>query len=421
MVSANTVELIYRNVLSRTHAFAPLSRPRRRQSTVRPLHSWVGMKFLLTFWLAFATVALAQPPTARPQGGAARPPATKGTTGAPVVSETLALQVMLDRAGFSPGEIDGRAGANMKRAIAAFQRGQGLPESGQADQATWERLAQHGSQQTPLMTYEITAADVQGPFERTIPADLMEQSKLQALTYTSGLEALAEKFHASPRLLQQLNTGATFSSAGERIMVPNVEPFDVPAPAAQEPQRRGSARGTAARGAAAGRGGAARGPEPARGAARGTDSTRGGAVSTAPDEPAVTIAVTKSTSSLTVEDESGRVIFHAPVTSGTEHDPLPIGTWKVTTIHTMPVFNYNPELFWDADPSHSKARIPRGPNNPVGVAWIDLSKEHYGIHGTPEPSRIGHVQSHGCVRMTNWDVVRVMQWIRPGVTVVFRE
>ena len=129
------------------------------------------------------------------------------------------------------------------------------------------------------------------------------------------------------------------------------------------------------------------------------------------------IAVSKSSSSLTVEDESGRVIFHAPVTSGSEHDPLPIGTWKVTTIHTMPVFNYNPELFWDADPSHSKAKIARGPNNPVGVAWIDLSKEHYGIHGAPEPSRIGHVQSHGCVRLTNWDALDLAQHVRKGTAV----
>jgi len=123
---------------------------------------------------------------------------------------------------------------------------------------------------------------------------------------------------------------------------------------------------------------------------------------------------------LTVEDATGNLLFHAPVTSGSEHDPLPIGNWKVTVVQRMPVFNYNPDLFWDANPTHSKARIPSGPNNPVGVLWIDLSKEHYGIHGTPEPSRIGHVQSHGCVRLTNWDAARVAQWARPGTPVVFR-
>ena len=128
-----------------------------------------------------------------------------------------------------------------------------------------------------------------------------------------------------------------------------------------------------------------------------------------------------STSALTVEDATGRVVFHAPVTTGSERDPLPIGNWKVTTVQVMPKFHYNPDLFWDANPTHSKATIPSGPNNPVGVAWIDLSKEHYGIHGTPEPSRIGHVQSHGCVRLTNWDAARVMTWAQPGTPVVFRE
>ena len=133
-----------------------------------------------------------------------------------------------------------------------------------------------------------------------------------------------------------------------------------------------------------------------------------------------TIIVTKRTSSLTVEDQNGRVVFHAPVTTGSKHDPLPIGKWKVNGVEQLPAFHYNPKLFWDAKPSHSKARLAPGPNNPAGIAWIDLNKEHYGIHGTPEPSTIGHMQSHGCVRMTNWDVRRVLEWARPGTVVIFR-
>jgi lipoprotein-anchoring transpeptidase ErfK/SrfK len=110
----------------------------------------------------------------------------------------------------------------------------------------------------------------------------------------------------------------------------------------------------------------------------------------------------------------------APVTSGSEHDPLPIGQWKVTSINWMPPFNYNPDLFWDADPSHTKAQINPGPNNPVGVTWVDIDKEHYGIHGTPEPSKIGHTESHGCVRLTNWDAARLAALVAPGTPVTFK-
>jgi len=321
--------------------------------------------------LIFGTAALAQ----------GRQPAA--TTGATVVSETLALQVMLDRAGFSPGEIDGRAGANLQRAVSAFQRAHGLADSGQADDGTWQQLTKEAAGQAPLATYDITAADLKGPFVEDIPADLMAQAALEALSYRSLLEAIAERFHASPGLLRRLNPDASFTTVGERVRVPNVEPFELPSPSSG----------------------------PARGRGRGA----------APDRSAVTIVVTKSTSALTVEDATGRVLFHAPVTSGSEHDPLPIGTWKVTGVQRLPAFHYNPDLFWDASPAHSKARIAPGPNNPVGIAWIDLSKEHYGIHGTPEPSRIAYVQSHGCVRLTNWDAARVLQWARTGVPVVFRE
>ena len=315
----------------------------------------------------------------------------------PVVSETLAAQVMLDRAGFSTGEIDGRSGSNVKRAAMAFQRAHALPATGQLDDTTWATLREAGLQ--PLISYTVTDADLAGPFVGAIPADLMQQSKLDILGYTSPLEALAERFHSSPQLLRALNAGASFDRASEVLMVPNVEIFE--APAAPEPaESRGRpAVGTSGRPAAARRGG---------------DTTGVTA-------PKVTIAVTKSTSALTVEDESGRVIFHAPVTTGSQHDPLPIGTWKVTGVQRNPAFHYHPDLFWDANPAHSKAKIAPGPNNPVGLVWIDISKPHYGIHGTPSPSNIGHVESHGCVRLTNWDVQRVAQWARPGTPVVFRE
>ena len=288
---------------------------------------------------------------------------------APVVNEVLAAQVALDRAGFSPGEIDGRPGQNLQRALTAFQKEHQLPTTGQLDDATWKQLTEAAGAAQPLVEYSITDADVAGPFTTNIPPTLAEQASLDALNYRSPLEAIAERVHSSPALLQRLNPKATFQRTGERIMVPNVD-GDAPAAA---------------------------------------------------PSGAITVFVTKDSSALTIEDAGGHVLFHAPVTSGSEHDPLPVGTWKVNGVQRNPKFHYNPDLFWDATPGDSKAMIPPGPNNPVGVLWIDISKPHYGIHGTPEPSKIGHVESHGCVRLTNWDAERVAQWVKPGTRVVFRQ
>jgi len=130
------------------------------------------------------------------------------------------------------------------------------------------------------------------------------------------------------------------------------------------------------------------------------------------------VTVSKSNSALIVE-RGDDVLFFAPVSAGSKRDPLPIGRWKIRTISRNPSFNYNPDLFWDSDPEHSKAKIPAGPNNPVGVVWIDLSKEHYGLHGTPEPKMVGRTLSHGCVRLTNWDALTLAALVGAGTDVFF--
>ena len=139
------------------------------------------------------------------------------------------------------------------------------------------------------------------------------------------------------------------------------------------------------------------------------------------DQPHVSkIVVDKSGGWLKGYDDSGKLVAMFTVTTGSQHDPLPLGTWGITTVSHNPHFNYNPDLFWDADSSDTKQRLPPGPNGPVGVVWIDLTKEHYGIHGTPEPQTIGRTQSHGCVRLTNWDAARLAQMVDTKTKVVFQ-
>lgn len=312
--------------------------------------------------------ALAQAPPKSPAPAAPRP------------DSALQLQVMLDRAGFSPGAIDGRMGMNTKKALEAYQ------QSGNAGAPSGDALT----------TYTITSEDAAGPFIDGMPTDMMEMSKLPALGYTSLVEALAERYHTTPQFLQQLNRGMQFT-AGQQIKVPNVEAMVIPI-APKEPAAQKEP--TAQKDAAAQK-------EPAK--------------EPAAAKPDVVVTVTKATSAATVTDASGKVIFYAPVTTGSEHDPLPIGDWKVNGVQLNPTFRYNPDLFWDAEPSHTKATIPAGPNNPVGLVWIDISKPHYGLHGTPEPSTIGRTQSHGCVRLTNWDALRLAALVKPGTRVVFKE
>ncbi len=283
---------------------------------------------------------------------------TAGSKGA----AALRAQILLGLRHFSAGEIDGVYGRNLRAAVIGFQRANSLPLTGNADQPTWMLLNQGAPE--PLVQYAITPEDLAEPF-RPIPQDMMEKSKLDALGYRSSLEMLAERFHSSPTLLRKLNPGKLFDVVGTMLIVPNV--FRSPLPQISR------------------------------------------------------LEVSEAELTLTTYDQAGALVSQYPATVGSTHDPLPVGMWKVEGVHFNPVFFYNPKLFWDADLSHSKARIAPGPNNPVGTVWIDLSKPHYGIHGTPEPSGIGHTQSHGCIRLTNWDASELAGLVQPGMAVIFKK
>jgi lipoprotein-anchoring transpeptidase ErfK/SrfK len=275
---------------------------------------------------------------------------------------TLKLQILLDQAGMSPGIIDGINGRNVAKAVAGVETLMGVPVDGVLDAAVWQRLPRD----TPvLVEYEITPEDVAGPFLSSVPTDFSEMAKLDALSYTGPLEMFGERFHMDVVLLSKLNPGADFSRAGTTVVVAGASGYAVKIPVAS-------------------------------------------------------LIADKVNAQLRGYNAEGKLVVTYPATIGSDELPSPSGTHSVNAIATEAAYYYNPDRNFRQGDNKDKLKLPPGPNNPIGTTWIDLTEPTYGIHGTPEPSKIDKTRSHGCIRLTNWDVEELAGLVKKGVPVEFR-
>ena len=274
------------------------------------------------------------------------------------------LQVRLAWSHASPGPIDGEMGKNTRTAIKAFQRMRGLKETGELDETTRAALQVQSNKPT-VIEYEITENDVAGPFNDKIPEDMVEMAKLERLSYTSPVELLAEKFHMDPDLLRGMNEGKSFDTAGTVIRVGNVADLKL-------------------------------------------------------ETKVKRVEVDKAAQIVRVYTDADQLVAVYPASIGSEDTPSPEGQHKVVAIAKDPTYTYDPKkLDFKGVQATEKFTIQPGPNNPVGLVWIDLDAPSYGIHGSPNPSKIRRQESHGCVRLTNWDALELADALEVGVTVDF--
>jgi len=297
-------------------------------------------------------------PPSLPGDTMAQDPAPASPRGTP---EIAALQVMLDRAGFSPGVIDGQIGSNVRKALAAYEEATGESIDPDDTDAIMAKLTTGGG--LPIKQYEITNEDVAGPFIASVPTDYSEKARLDAMSYTSPAELIAERFHMDEDYLRAINPNADFSRPGTVIKVMDT----------------------------------------------------GSAV----NAKVARIVADKRQKQVRAYDESGDLVAAYPATIGSRSTPSPTGTHTVERIALDPNYTYNPKINFKQGDNDEVLTIPPGPNGPVGSVWIALSKPTYGIHGTPEPSSIGKTESNGCIRLTNWDAKELAGMVEKGVVVEF--
>lgn len=319
----------------------------------------------------------------------AEPANTTAAAALPQVSrDILHVQVILDKLGFSPGMLNGTESESLTNALRGFQQARGLEETGAIDADTLMQLYQYRGWR-PTKQMRLSAELFDGPFLNPIPDDPQAQSKLDALPYRSPIEKVAEMFHTTPAVLVALNGRDAAFGPGAVVTLPNALPVARDYPGNFDPEWRRVIGGL------------------------NVDSTGAG--------QAARVTVSRAEGVVKVWNEQDELIAQFNATLGSSQFPLPIGEWEINGVSFNPDWRFDPDLIANTRPGAEVAIVPPGPNNPVGVVWIDLSKEHYGIHGTPEPQDIGQGASNGCIRLTNWDAARLALMVGPGVPAIFTE
>jgi peptidoglycan hydrolase-like protein with peptidoglycan-binding domain len=338
---------------------------------------------------AAAAIAAAKPSTGP------KPWVPPGTPGSPIDGQLFHAQVLLDAAGFSPGTIDGKKGSSLTEAIRGFQEANGVEVTGELDAPTRQALLKIGRPST--VNVKLGPDDVRSTYVYPLPKDPEKQEGIPFLGYRNMLEKVAERYHTTPATVVALNGPEKLIGPGQMLRLPNVVPVS---------RDYGGEKANAAR----------------LMNLLNVDARQPQGDYVVVDKSDGVLKVYRGTPPGEGEQPTGgQLVAQFPVTMGSTHDPLPVGQWKVTTFAFLPPFHYQPNLFWDAKDTAKEHMLSPGPNGPVGVAWLDLTKEHYGIHGTPEPSTIGKTESHGCLRMTNWDVMRLARiMMHPGFPAVFQ-
>ena len=350
----------------------------------------------------------------------------------------LKAQVLLARAHFSPGAIDGRDGENFRGALSAFAVAQGLPAATTLNQEVFDKLQAAGTDPV-VVDYTITEADSAGPFVEKIPAKMEDQASLEAMGYTDAREMLAERFHMSRDLLGALNPDAAFDKTGTTIAVAGVPAMErgKPKPATKarakpkakdgdkdeakkdEAKKEDAKKEDAKKADHKNDGKEAKGEAKAEG--KGDEPPKDDAPKDDTPKKVTRIEVDKASRQVRAFDSDGKLRAFYPASIGSEEKPAPSGNAKVEGVAYEPTYTYNPKYAFKGVKAKKKFTLRPGPNNPVGLVWIDLSIPSYGIHGTPEPEKVGKTESHGCIRLTNWDVRELAASLERGATVEFKD